>query len=373
MNENTSIPAGGNHLRQLDSARGIAALMVFGMHFFEKKYFGTPTNTYLTILCNGRDAVSFFFVLSGFVLSYKYIILKKPLDLNKFFVSRFFRLWPAFFVTVVIYCLYIFGARHALTPAKLVDIFILNKEHFWEEAMLLRFHNDYYGAGWTLTIEMVGSLLLPFFILIATKNKKLITYLIFVFIIGSGSNFYYSAHFLLGLLVCCNYPNINREYFRRQKWFRFRYFILLGALLLFPLREIEILSPLGSTLTYLMEYIGIDNFLLSGVASAVFLVVILYSKPVKKILETRVLVFIGKISFGIYLSHLLALYITYNDLPKIIPSNNVHVIVATMISTYFVLTFVFAMLIHYLVELPAIRFGKKITNRMKTSTVIVNG
>ena len=45
---------------------------------------------------NGSDAVSFFFVLSGFVLSYKYLALGQPLDMKQFYTNRIFRLWPAF-------------------------------------------------------------------------------------------------------------------------------------------------------------------------------------------------------------------------------------------------------------------------------------
>ena len=89
------------HIRYLDSARGIASLMVFATHFCDYKYHGKMIANYLSIIFNGSDAVSFFFVLSGFVLSYKYLVLNKPLDIKKFYVSRFFRLWPAFFVTLI--------------------------------------------------------------------------------------------------------------------------------------------------------------------------------------------------------------------------------------------------------------------------------
>src|SRR5690606_19040924 len=89
------------HLSYLDSVRGIAALMVVVYHYLNWYYSGKLVVKITNIFINGADAVAFFFVLSGFVLSYKYVVLKHPLDIGKFYVNRFFRLWPAFFITVV--------------------------------------------------------------------------------------------------------------------------------------------------------------------------------------------------------------------------------------------------------------------------------
>ena len=73
---NSNINNTEQHLKYLDSARGIAALMVFISHYTGYVYnFQNPRNIGIyCLLFNGNDAVSFFFVLSGFVLSYKYII-----------------------------------------------------------------------------------------------------------------------------------------------------------------------------------------------------------------------------------------------------------------------------------------------------------
>ena len=80
------------HLDYLDSARGIAALMVLFYHFINWKYDSHTLAKVGSIIANGSDAVSFFFVLSGFVLSYKYVVLRQPLDIKKFYFNRFFRL-----------------------------------------------------------------------------------------------------------------------------------------------------------------------------------------------------------------------------------------------------------------------------------------
>ena len=360
------------HFRYLDSARGIAATMVFVMHFFDHKYNGTIISSYWSIIFNGRDAVSFFFVLSGFVLSYKYIVLKKPLDLKKFYTSRFFRLWPAFFITLIITCLYAFYHTSHINRYLLKDLFIFNIYGFWEEAFMIRGRHFFYFPGWTLTIEMVASFLIPFFILIALKDKKLIPWLIAVFFIGVGDNWLYSINFLLGILISCYYSQINELSFRRQKWFRYRYLILFIAIAIWPIRSYDEIFHFGSRYKYWAAFFGLDFFHYTAVSSAIFIVTILYCRPIQKLLETKLLVFIGKLSYSLYLVHLLAINIIYDIVEKSIPSSNPHIIVASMIVSYIVLIFSLAALMHYFVELPLIRIGKKVVNKMRPSLVIVN-
>ena len=55
-------------LEYLDSVRGIAALMVVFYHFIGWKWAEEPAFHLSSMIFNGSDAVSFFFVLSGLVL-----------------------------------------------------------------------------------------------------------------------------------------------------------------------------------------------------------------------------------------------------------------------------------------------------------------
>lgn len=84
------------HLPYLDAARGIAALMVLFGHFIGWKYDALPVIKGFNFIFNAADAVSFFFVLSGMVLTYQYVVLGNSLDLRKYAINRFIRLFPAF-------------------------------------------------------------------------------------------------------------------------------------------------------------------------------------------------------------------------------------------------------------------------------------
>ncbi len=82
-------------LNALTSLRFFAAAAVVWLHF--QGYFGIP-RTHGAVLAQG---VSYFFVLSGFVLTYVYPSLPDWTSRRKFLVARIARLWPAHFVAMI--------------------------------------------------------------------------------------------------------------------------------------------------------------------------------------------------------------------------------------------------------------------------------
>ncbi len=364
-----TIPANNSekHFKYLDSARGIAALMVFGSHFIARTFQEKMNVHYFFFVFNGNDAVSFFFVLSGFVLSYKYVILGAPLDIKKFYVSRVFRLFPAYFLIVLWSALYAY--RNELSLQTFKDLFIFNKQEFWEEAFLLHFHNKFYYPGWTLTLEMIGSFLMPFYIALALKNRKLIPWFIVAMLI-IGNNLCFSYLFLFGIIASCYYPEITDVSFRQTKWFKYRYPILIVSVFLFSIRQLDAVSPFGPSYKYLAGYLGIDFFTYSGFACFVFLVAILYSKRAQRFLENKVLVYLGKISYGVYLVHVVVINTVYLYAEKYLSGPHAainFVLIAIIVVLAVVLV---ASVLHYCVELPFMRIGKRATNRMKPSLVV---
>ena len=355
------------HFKYLDSARGIAALMVFGSHLIARTYQEKMNVRYFFLVFNGNDAVSFFFVLSGFVLSYKYIVLGKPLDVKKFYVARVFRLFPAYFLIVLWSALYTY--RNEMSVQTLKDLFIFNKYEFWEEAFLLHFHNKFYYPGWTLTLEMVGSFLMPFYIALALKNKRLIPYFIVMTLI-IGNNLMFSYLFLFGVVASCNYDAIAGPSFRETKWFKYRYPILIAAMVLFSIRQIDGISPLGPSYKYLAGYLGIDFFTYTGLACFVFLVAILHSKRAQRFLENKVLVYMGKISYGVYLVHVVVINTVYLYTEKYL--SGPHPVASFFLIAGLCTLCIVAVstILHYCVELPFMRLGKRIAGKMKPSLVI---
>ena len=86
------------HYELLDGLRGIAALLVLVYHIFEGYAFAESVNGagsgLITTLNHGHIAVDFFFILSGFVVSYAYDDRWGKMSLGSFFKRRLIRLHP---------------------------------------------------------------------------------------------------------------------------------------------------------------------------------------------------------------------------------------------------------------------------------------
>lgn len=83
-------------LDRLTSLRFFAALAVFGLH--ATAFFSGPTRDVLDFLfAQGRSGVTFFFVLSGFVLAWSSRADDPPIA---FYRRRFARIYPAYIVTL---------------------------------------------------------------------------------------------------------------------------------------------------------------------------------------------------------------------------------------------------------------------------------
>lgn len=94
------------HYELLDGLRGVAALLVLVYHIFEGFAFAGATNGVgsgiITTLNHGHIAVDFFFILSGFVISYAYDDRWTWLSLGGFFKRRLIRLHPMLIMGAII-------------------------------------------------------------------------------------------------------------------------------------------------------------------------------------------------------------------------------------------------------------------------------
>ena len=86
------------HLKALTGLRFVAALAVFVHH--TRGHFGLPKSVFPL----GAAGVSFFFVLSGFILTYVYYDrLKTRAEIWRFYFTRWARIWPLHIVTLVLF------------------------------------------------------------------------------------------------------------------------------------------------------------------------------------------------------------------------------------------------------------------------------
>ena len=94
------------HYELLDGLRGVAAILVVIYHVFEGLAFAEATDGVgsglITTLNHGHIAVDFFFILSGFVISYAYDDRWGKMSIGGFFKRRLIRLHPMLIMGAVI-------------------------------------------------------------------------------------------------------------------------------------------------------------------------------------------------------------------------------------------------------------------------------
>ncbi|MBT2379729.1 acyltransferase [Streptomyces sp. ISL-111] len=148
-------------LPSLTALRFVAALLVFVFHAHYLGIFGDTSvqkaYTFVTSSAGGIG-VSFFFVLSGFVLTWAV----KPADtMGKFWRRRFFKIFPSHVVvwTIVLAMLFVSGTAIEAGPAT-ANLFLVNA---WVPDMNnLMFAVN--GVTWSLSAEIAFYLLFPFLI-----------------------------------------------------------------------------------------------------------------------------------------------------------------------------------------------------------------
>lgn len=342
----------------LDSLRGIAAIMVVFYHFIGWHYSTNIKFHLSSLLFNGSDAVSFFFVLSGLVLSIGLFKTVDKLNIWNYTYRRVLRLYPAYVLIVLLNFLY--WNRGAIDLTLVKELFFNNSQNIWQELLLLRANHKFYVPGWTLEVEMALSLLMPLVIIIAKHNVKYLYFLLLMPFLISGHISSFIFHFTLGTLIAYHYDTIKSYDFKSSKWFKFRYFIYLIIFIFYSIRHIERMSAFGPFYYKLMEYFRIDLFHYTGLASAAILIIVINSQRIQNILHNKIFKFLGDISYSVYLTHwLFVVYIMDNWtlLLSYFPSFYIGFIsllviciTATIISSYLVYKFI---------ELPFIKLSKK--------------
>lgn len=144
-------------LPALTGIRFVAAIQVVIFHFgagFASRHHAPLLVT--NALANGWTAVTLFFILSGFILSYTYCgQIEEPGGKTRFWEARFARVYPVYFLSLIL-C-WPFNSH----PGPGLSIAVFTMVQTWNP-----FHVEYGGVwnmpAWTLSTEAFFYLLFPF-------------------------------------------------------------------------------------------------------------------------------------------------------------------------------------------------------------------
>lgn len=166
----------GAPILELQSIRGLAACLVVVAHCISY-YRAADWWTFVKRLVNSQTAVEVFFILSGFVLVRS--LLAREINwpsLRTFYVKRVFRIYPALFVGSVLATLYVVFL-HFQIPVEGISRWM--SERFRADRMgLVYFVASYAGMlgflippVWTIFVEIVASAFLPFLALLIQRQR----------------------------------------------------------------------------------------------------------------------------------------------------------------------------------------------------------
>jgi len=316
----------------LDGLRGLAAFEVVFHHFilaFYPALFSGPDNvthlkagfeifasgSVLNILYDGNFAVCIFFVLSGYVLSHKFFLLKDHEILTASAIKRYFRLVIPVAVSIfLIFFLMKFSLFYNKQAADISGSVWLGG--FWNftpnfmdalnQIFIGTFFSnvfDYNATLWTIAFELFGAFLVLGFLALFGKMKNRHWAYIAAIIIFFQT--YYLA-FILGVLLCdlMAHKNMIIRKFDRSK------IIGTGLLLLglflgsYPAgRDVA-----GTIYAPMFTAFFVNPAIVYHVLGAFLLIaVLLDSRRMQKFFSYKYFLFLGEISFAMYLLHFLIL------------------------------------------------------------------
>lgn len=262
-------------IKWLDELRGLAALMVVLFHYFtnyDKHYshsFSVPD-----FLEFGALGVNLFFIISGFVI---FMTINRMKDIKAFAISRFSRLYPAFWVALFLSFIFtqFLGPSDRAVGFK---TFFLNFSMIQEYLGFAHVDNVY----WTLSIELAFYFWMG--VLLFTRQVRNIHYFLIVAVIAS---------FWVNDL-----PNIIRQLFI------IKYISLFAAGISFY----QLSSKSGSKTTYLVLVLSLVSIFLNYHLINAFIISIFYAvfwlmSGKDDYSPNRVLVYLGSISYSLYLVH----------------------------------------------------------------------
>jgi peptidoglycan/LPS O-acetylase OafA/YrhL len=357
-----------NRFSHIDALRGIAALLVIWLHVSEIFVHLSPeTEAHGTAFYNvaravdfGRIGVVIFFAISGFVIcrSLNGNIIEGS---KKFLIRRFWRLYPAFWVSIMLGLFSIWWLFDKPFNMEIIAANITMLPELLGESAII-------GLYWTLETELIFYVLCWFLFLNRKINNPMALFLIsalLAFLFDAACHLYMptglrsSLRILPYNLAIMFWGGLFRYWYDDKK----AYIILTKRKvqlqwLLFVLTIIVFVPALdflrGGYVNRIAASISFGNSYILGLS------VFITGNLVFKI-KNRFMVWTGTVSYSLYLVHPVIFYSLFWFLKNKAP----YWLMTFHLSVYIGFTMVFSMvlssIIYYLIEKPAIDYAHKLT------------
>jgi peptidoglycan/LPS O-acetylase OafA/YrhL len=266
----------GGKLVSIEVLRGLASILVCFFHFThgDMKFVGT-SKLFQSFFTNGWIGVEMFFVISGFVIPYS--LVKSNYNFSSFrqFMSkRILRIEPPYVVSIIL--VIILGYLSSMAPGFKGQPFHCDSGQFLAHFVYLTEHVNYQWIQpvyWTLEIEFHYYLFIGLILPFLWKNKTSFFLGISFFLLSGHlidfTIFKYADFFSLGMIAAAyQLGKIKIHYF----W---TFFLLIMISMVFESQGVLMISA-GVITTFCILFLKFSN---------------------------RVFLFLGQISYSLYLIH----------------------------------------------------------------------
>lgn len=310
----SSNQANSKYFNSLTGIRAVAAFMVYLHHFNP-----IPENYVIHSIFNEMYiGVTLFFVLSGFLIAYRYMDLNN-FSFRTYIVNRVARIYPMYFLITTL--TFMPSLYNHFSNSQLI-LYGLNI------SMLRGFFDDFkfsgVGQGWTLTVEETFYILAPLFFFLISRRKIYLAILpAITILVGTSLVLIFSKTDFYGLFASFEFM-FNYTFFGRCAEFfagislaviykhdvsflkKFNYFtysgilgIIVSLILLMTVKgdyDFGIRHPIGKIINTLFLPIFGICMLFYGLLKEQTLI--------SKIISTRLFILLGKSSYIFYLIHM---------------------------------------------------------------------
>ena len=337
----------GSKYPSINGLRAISILLVILSHLGKEKhnvfkdlYAIKWLNPFIYFFTDGGIGVNVFFVISGFLITSLMIkeeVHSQTISLKQFYIRRTLRIFPAYFFLLAVYAIIQLLGYIYISPSSWLTAVTYTKYFNW-------WNDEYTDHAWSLSIEEHFYLLWPLIFLMGNKARKaigfclillvpiirVITYFHPVWWIGELTIFYRIDTIAIGCLCALYKDELLHKL--RPYWSWLFYASLLGMILLK-------FVPVFTT----KHNINLNVFFVpfgktSGTLANAFIAIIMMYSVFNtngiwfKLLNSRLLNYIGVLSYSLYLWQEFFIFVPFCD--NMYPFNIVCIPFAAMFSYY---------------------------------------
>lgn len=333
--------------------RGIAAWMVLTSHY---AYLFTSDRTLLNFLWTGVD---FFFVISGFVFAKN--IYSTHFSIKAYFIRRFFRIYPLYFLSLLLY--------YIIIPDNGEKLLIFIKHLlFLQTTSSIQETFFFNPAYWSLPVEVEFYLFLPILAMLTDRYRSFILFLFFSFVLLKAVLAWYATPVLqpnVYTILTFHLPGLLIEflvgtllykiYIDYQKisltWYHYILPLCVSLSLLYGLSQFFIIYG-DEGIEHHLVFKAYFNFL-CAISYGILLFPFLFIINEKRTKIIKISLIMGQLSYGMYLFH--------NLIPHFFAHLNYSFTGTTAYLLYLSIVITMSLLFFHVLEEPCRQLGKKLS------------